>query len=325
MKKILITGGSGFIGSHLISTLLEIDSDLLVINVDLNPSPLINERITSYQVDIRDIESLELLKLNEVDCCIHLAALCKEPGFEWEEYFTTNSEGTKNIIKICEENCITNILFTSTMMVYQAGEFRRNEEDIKAPDTAYGISKFFAELSLREWRAKDQGRKLKILRPSVVFGFNEKGNFTRLYYALRGGSFAFVGRTSTVKSCVYVKELVSALIFLKENETNFEVYNFSFLKPYSIIEIVQTFRKVFSFKKKYLIIPYRLLIFISKIFLILDKVGLRNSIHPRRVQKLFYSTNINSSLIVEQGFKFKYDLESSLIDWKQYGNNEGLQ
>jgi len=82
---------------------------------------------------------------DKIDVCINLVALCKEPGYMWKEYFDTNYYGTKNIIEFAELNNIKKIIFTSTMMVFQACESRFSENDIKSPDTAYGISKLLAE------------------------------------------------------------------------------------------------------------------------------------------------------------------------------------
>ena len=68
-----------------------------------------------------------------------------------------------------------------------------------------------------EGRVKNYNdRQLLIVRPGVVFGKGENGNFTRLYWAIRGHKFAYPGRKDTIKACIYVKELVRFLLWKTE-------------------------------------------------------------------------------------------------------------
>jgi len=323
MKNVLITGGSGFIGQHLIGSLLNLKNIDHILILDIKEPPHAEHYKMTYRYwDIRENEFVPLLD-RQYDTCFHLAALCKEPGFEWDEYFQTNYVGTQNVISLCEKGGVKNFIFTSTMMVYKASEERRNEKSLTSPDTAYGMSKLLAEKEIQRWALHDEEKSYCTLRTSVVFGMNEKGNFTRLYYALKKNHFAFVGRKSTVKSCIYVKDLCSALLYFMDKK-NKETYNFAFTKGYSIGEIVNTFANVFMFKSFTPVIPFHVLLSMSKIFQFLNTIGVRNSIHPRRIQKLYYSTNIDSSNIVAAGFFFNYNLESALKDWKKDCNNQDL-
>lgn len=318
--NILITGGSGFIGSHLVSSLAnargEVDN---IVNLDLNASNTKHATLQTIICDIRDYSQLESLEVEtKFDICIHLAALCKEPGFEWEEYFETNHVGTLNTIRMCEMLNINRILFTSTMMVYKAEEVQRTEDSITAPDTAYGISKLLAEKELLAWKGKDPERELKIIRPAVVFGENENANFTRLYKTLRKGFFPFVGKSTTVKSSIYVKELVRFLLHLVDKKTNVDIYNFSFpnSNQQSIFDIVKNFKSVFGMKCITPVLPFRLLVLLSYVFEGLNSIGLRNSIHHRRIQKLYYSTDIYPRNALASGYEFMFDLKTALEDWK---------
>lgn len=315
--KVLITGGSGFIGTHLIKYLLEKD-DIQIVNIDLNPSPINDSRLNSIHWDIRQEEVLHLEERG-FDCCIHLAALCKEPGFEWNEYFVTNHFGTKQTIKLCETLDIDHIIFTSTMMVFKAEESVKVETDVTAPDTAYGISKLLGELELLSWQSKNKG-KLQIIRPAVVFGENENANFTRLYQALKRGFFPYVGKSSTVKSNIYVKELVYFVDYLFAYSGEYRIFNFAFPVKQPMKEIVQTFKEVFGLRSINPVIPYRLLLLLSYGFELLNSVGLKNSVHHRRIQKLFFSTYIHPKSALEIGYNFSYDLKSALKEWKESGD-----
>lgn len=100
-------------------------------------------------------------------------------------------------------------MFTSSIASYGAAEELKKETTLPTPNTAYGISKLVAEKIHEKWQNGDAThRQLTIVRPGVVFGKGENGNFTRLYWAIRGHKFAYPGRKYTIKACIYVKELV---------------------------------------------------------------------------------------------------------------------
>lgn len=320
LVHILITGGSGFIGTALIRQLFLRDDICRIVNVDLGDSSLKDSRLHNINADIRDSALANLPLDGNFDCCIHLAALCKEPGYEWEEYFRTNDIGTQNVIALCEERSISRIFFTSTMMVYRAGEVRRTEESETTPDTAYGISKLLAERTLLAWQAADSARELKIIRPAVVFGEAENANFTRLHGAIRRGFFPYVGKSTTVKANVYVKELVNFIEFLVDSKTSETVYNFSFPEAYTIRSIVDSMKEVFRLRSIHPTLPVKPLLWMSYLLELLNQLGLRNGIHHRRIEKLYYSTDVYPENALKDGYRFEYDLRSALEDWKKSGD-----
>ncbi|SNS56500.1 Nucleoside-diphosphate-sugar epimerase [Ekhidna lutea] len=313
--KILITGGSGFIGTHLIKELLQDDSIDKIINLDLKESSIKNSKLVTQSCDIRKDIKVDIIN-EHFDWCIHLAALCKEPGYDWEEYFDTNHIGTNHVIQLCKRLSIPKITFTSTMMVYNAGEVQRTESSITSPDTAYGISKLLAEKELEKWVNLDANRALKIIRPAVVFGENENANFTRLYKSLKSGFFPYVGKSTTVKSNIYVHELVRFIKFLNKSKSEIVHYNFSFPESSKISHLVATFKTVFGLKSFNPTLPLFLLVPIARVFELLNTLGLKNSIHHRRIEKLFYSTNIYPKAALDEGYKFKHTIQSALEDWK---------
>ncbi|SHJ99239.1 Nucleoside-diphosphate-sugar epimerase [Reichenbachiella agariperforans] len=318
MKNILLTGGSGFIGRHLVGLLRLRYENVVIINVDLKPSRI--NGVTNIIADIRDYkEMVTALQPFEIDTCIHLAALCKEPGFEWDEYFNTNYLGTKNVIRLCKDKGVEKILFTSTMMVFKAGDKKNFDDSLTAPDSAYGISKLLAEKELKNWSQKEKGRTLKIVRPAVVFGENENGNFTKLLFQLKKGFFPYIGRKSTVKANIYVLELVNFIAFLLKTKNESDVFNFCFPENSELSNIIDLFKKEFELKVYTPVLPYRFMLVLAYFFEIMDSIGLKNSMHHRRIQKLYYSTNIFPQNAIDSGYKFEYTLETALVDWKLKG------
>lgn len=315
LKTCIISGGSGFIGTHLVNYLVRKNYFSKIHILDIVPPRISDPSIIFHEYDIRNTIDLNISGRNLT--CYHLAALCKEPGYYWDDYFITNYCGTINICDFARKVGIHNIIFTSTMMVFRSGDKRMNEESLTAPDTAYGMSKLLAELILKAWAAENSKNRLRIVRPGVVFGRGDYGNFIRLYNALRRGYFFYIGRDTTIKSSIYVKDVVRFLLFLKEDKSQGVTYNLTFPEPHTIKEICEAFFKTFGFRKRIFTIPYNLALLISYLFEGLDNMGvLKSSIHHRRIQKLYNSTNIAANKMLNNGFRLKYTLLDGLKDWQ---------
>ena len=153
----------------------------------------------------------------EDDVIFNFAAVHRTLGHEDHEYFETNIRGAENVVAFAEKWNIKKIVFTSSIAPYGAAEELKKETTLPTPNTAYGISKLVAEKIHEKWQNGDAAhRQLTIVRPGVVFGKGENGNFTRLYWAIRGHKFAYPGRKDTIKACIYVKEFVRFLVWKTE-------------------------------------------------------------------------------------------------------------
>ena len=310
----IIFGGSGFIGQHLASILGSRGNCF-----DINSAGV------SKFCDVRNpIE----IKCDNVEVIYNLAAIHITPGHEYFEYFETNIKGAKNICNFAREKNINTIVFTSSIAPYGTWEDEKFEDSLPLPTSAYGSSKLVAEEIHKRWQAeKPNERKLIIVRPGVVFGQNEGGNFTRLYRAIKKRKFFYPGRKDTKKAAIYVKDLVRIMVEMTEKETHgIHLYNTVYTPTHSIQEICITMAKVTGAKAPSITIPSGLLkIAATSINSVGKMIGKTfDGIHHDRVKKLMISTNINGQKLLDHGYKIEYTIEDAIKDWYNECDREKL-
>ena len=216
-RSAIVFGGSGFIGRHLLESLKSRGYDRLV-SVDIRHENDPLQGVEYVQSDVRNpLDDLLPETFNEA---YNFAAVHTTPGHADHEYYNTNVYGAINVTNFCTANGIDTIVFTSSIAVYGPDETPKSEESGLEPVSAYGHSKLQAEGIHRQWAASKEQRKLAIVRPAVIFGPNEGGNFTRLPQALKTGVFFYPGRRDTIKGCGYVMELIRTFEFaLSRNQS----------------------------------------------------------------------------------------------------------
>lgn len=331
----IIMGGTGFVGTHLTNLLNAVHPEAKVWNLDIvkpgTPNPVVKdykpavkegERLGSTYVecDIRKpIGELPFTPTPD-DVIFNFAAVHRTPGHEDVEYFETNIRGAENVCAFAEKYGIKTIVFTSSIAPYGAAEELKTEETLPTPNTAYGISKLVAEKIHLAWQKGGDGRKLTIVRPGVVFGKGENGNFSRLYWSIRNHTFAYPGRKDTIKACVYVKELVRFILWnVEERQTPFDIFNCTFEPAYTIEQIVKAMKKVTGLTQA---VPYIPNAVIMPLAACAKTIGSPMGICPARVKKLQISTNICGKKMKESGYQFKWTFEEALEDW--FKDNKSL-
>ena len=318
MNDVIIFGGSGFIGSHLIKHLNT--NGVIPLVCDIIEKPLLkNLRYNFRCIDVRKPFDIDLSDKN-VSIIYNLAAISKSPGHEPQEYYETNINGAKNISNFAEEKNINTIIFTSTIAVYGYSESPCLENSPLNADSDYGLSKIQAEKVHIKWFENNKNRNLIILRPGVVYGYKENSNFHRLYKAIKRGLFFYPGRKDTLKSCIYVKDLVSISYNLIKQE-KFQIFNMCYNKSFSIEKIVYTISSICNFKIPKSIIPSKFLIILA--FLINKITVNKLGFHPERVKKVMLSTNVSGQKLQKLGFNLM-DFELSIKDWYKDSESKGL-
>ena len=166
MQKVVVTGGSGFIGTNLIDRLIA--DGFAVINIDRS-KPLKDEHAKYWkQIDILDLKNLkECITSFGPDILIHLAAVTDLDGKDLA-YYSANIEGTANIIEIASAiPTLQRVIYTSSMYVCRPG-FIPSDYNTYTPHTVYGESKVQMEHLVR--KIKDVSYKWCIIRPTSIWG-----------------------------------------------------------------------------------------------------------------------------------------------------------
>jgi len=318
MGNIVLFGGSGFVGTHLTQFLVRLNQFNTIYLADLTEPSIIDEKVRFIRTDVRTTIPSGLFE-GSIDAIVNLAAIHRTPGHPSRDYFETNILGARNVGAFAEEKNAGTVFFTSSISVYGPGEDEKTEDSVPMPEIPYGSSKAIAESIHREWFLKAPSqRKLTIVRPAVIFGKGEKGNFTRIGNALQKRLFPYPGRKDTIKGCLYVKDLCRFICDSLAGPPGYSLFNFCYPQKYTLENICNAFNKALGFRMPFITIPLPIMksaaVFARSFNL---PVTRSMGFHPDRVMKLVRSTNISSSRLTESGFQFKYNLVDAIRDWAQ--------
>ena len=239
----LITGGSGFIGTHLGLALQQAGESFRI--VDKSPSQTFLERVAL--VDILDADRLAQALTGET--IFHLAAEHRDDVQPADLYTRVNIEGTRNLCRAATLRGINRIIFTSSVAVYGFVEAATDETGAINPFNAYGRSKYDAEQVLRAWAAEaPRTRSLTIIRPTVVFGAGNRGNVYTLFRQIALGRFLMVGRGENRKSLAYIDNLVAFLIHTAQLGPGVHLFNYVDGPDMTMRDLVSLARKTLHAK-----------------------------------------------------------------------------
>lgn len=309
-KKILVTGGAGFIGSHLVEILADLKAEVFVIDIRIDPKSYfarnqLGEKCKFSFVDIRDKKALQaFFAKNKIDFIFHLAA---EPIVERAfdnpySTFETNVMGTINVLEETKKNKnIKGLIVASSDKAY--GKLNKHEyleEDSLRGDHPYDVSKSCMDLICQTYY-KTYNTPVVITRFGNVYGEGDI-NLSRI---IPGICEAIIKKkTLRVRSdgtytrdYLYVEDVVSGYIFLLKNleKVKGEAFNFSSKDTLSVIELIKRVDKIIKTK-----IDYKIL--------------------NTAKNEIAYQ-HLDDSKIQELGWKSLSDLDSALgkvFEWYKY-------
>ena len=291
--RILVTGGTGYIGSHTLVELYAAGHETVVVDNLSNSNPvalerveaLVGKKIPFYQLDIRDRESLNrMMEQNHFDACIHFAGL-KAVGESVEkpwEYYENNIGGTLTLLDVMRRHGCKNIIFSSSATVYgDPAMIPITEACPKGNCTnPYGKTKSMLEEIMMDMQKADKEWNVVLLRyfnpigahPSGTIGENPNGipnnlmpYVTQVAVGKRPELGVFGNDYDTpdgtgVRDYIHVVDLAKghvAALQAIERKCGCAIYNLGTGQGYSVLQLVKTFEKVNDIKIPYSIKPRR--------------------------------------------------------------------
>ncbi|MGE5795813.1 MAG: NAD-dependent epimerase/dehydratase family protein [Ignavibacteria bacterium] len=252
--KILVTGGSGFIGSHLVDTLLQQSYEVLIYDKE---APRYNQKCSSVIADTGNLEQL-VSESKGFDCIYHLAAEANvNKFFENPLYSNINtSHNTLNVLEAARRNNVNRVLLASTEWVY--GSIEGEDEDFitedtpcsQNPDHLYTSSKIAAELFCKNYKTL-YNVNYTIIRYGIPFGERAReATVTPIFInkILKNEEITIHGSGSQTRQFIYVKDLARGNAACLKPEAENGIFNINGREKISVLDIVKTLEAIIGKK-----------------------------------------------------------------------------
>lgn len=287
---ILVTGGTGYIGSHTVVELLNLNKEVVVLDNFVNSSPEVIDKIKTitgkefkfYEVDILDREKLEkVFEENNITEVIHFAGLkaVGESVGKPLEYYSNNITGTITLLDVMRKHSCKKIIFSSSATVYGDQGITKYVETMKRGETTnpYGTTKAMLEKILEDLYVADKEWGIVILRYFNPVGAHESGLIGDDPNGIPNNLMPYIQRVAAgqlpelsiygndyptkdgtgVRDFIHVVDLakghINAMEKLNNIPTGVFIYNLGTGTGYSVLDMVQTFEKVNDVK-----VPYKI-------------------------------------------------------------------
>lgn len=296
---VCVIGGSGFIGTCL-SQRLTTDGNSVRI-IDKAPSRAFPD--LALLADVRDLEALRQ-SIPENAVLINLAAEHRDDVRPLSLYEEVNVAGARNICTVAREKNVKTIIFTSTVAVYGFAPIGTDESGKIAPFNDYGRSKYAAEQVFSAWQAEAPDvRTLVIIRPTVIFGEQNRGNVYNLLRQIASGRFVMVGKGENRKSMAYVENIAAFIEYSMSFKAGVHVYNFIDKPDFTMNTLVAGVNRILGRPDKIgFRLPYSVGYLIGKGFDLAAAVtGKRFAISSIRVKK-FCANSVYNTAVEQSGF-----------------------
>ena len=253
MKNILVLGGAGFIGSHLVDRLLK----------DGNYVTVIDNFNTGKRENLQKHDNLSVLNMSilddidhlfeGIDVVFHLAALTRPQRSIRHplEANHTNVQGTLKIMKHCQDNGVKRVVFTSSSSLYGTPEvFPTPETETPKPSSPYGLQKYMGELYAQLF-GRMYGLEVNCIRPFNVYGSrqNPDGGYAPAVPAfirnLNNDKQSFItGDGEQSRDFTYIDDIVEILMLASTSKVHGESFNAGAGNDVSIKYVYQTISKI---------------------------------------------------------------------------------
>lgn len=236
MTRVLITGGSGFIGTHIVSALLK-DGRISILNIDISEPKIKAHEVVWKKVDICNKSLLaNVVKEFQPNKIIHLAARTDLRGKELQDY-AVNIDGVRNLLDALDEiPSLQQAIFASSMYVCYPGYTPRDFDDY-APHTLYGESKVMTESIIKE--KNPSSYTWSIIRPTSIWGPYFSEPYDKFFKIILSHSYFHLGKRACKKTYGYIDNTVYQILSIfhaSPQKIAREVYYLGDYSPYNITE-----------------------------------------------------------------------------------------
>ena len=243
--RFVVTGGAGFIGSHLVKLLVEEGHEITVIDnlhkgKKENLASIIN-KIKFHKIDVRDYESLRKI-LKNVDGVFHQAALTvvQDSFSRPEEYFDVNVHGTENIFKLANENKFKVVYASSSSVYGHKLEIPITEDAERSPISPYGKTKLEDEYLVEKYSKLNT--EIIGLRYFNIFGKGQTieyaGVITKFLDRINEGKSPIIfGNGSQIRDFIHVSDVAKANLMAMNSKSSNLIVNIGTGNAISILEL----------------------------------------------------------------------------------------
>lgn len=261
IMKVLITGGTGFLGQALARRLHAMSYQVTVTGrKEAIGNKLAKEGIQFLKANLED-EGAMIQAVNEMDYVFHCGAF-SSPWGDYEDFYQTNVIGTENVIEACMRHQVKRLIHVSTPSLYFGRKDRREvKEEDRLPDkflNHYAETKYLAEQKIDE--AHQQGLPVITIRPRAVFGPGDTSIIPRLIKANEQKFVPLVNGGKIPIDLTYVENVVDALLLCMDSEqkTLGEKYNISNGEEMILADVLQKLFLELDIPFHYRKLPYSL-------------------------------------------------------------------
>lgn len=310
MMKIVVIGGSGFVGTRLLQNLKN-TPEFQLANLDKQDSR-VHPEITSIG-NVLDKASL-VDALSGADLVVLLAAEHRDDVTPVSLYYQVNVDGLRNTLEAMERNGVKRLVFASSVAIYGLDKDNPDEGFPADPFNDYGKSKWQAEELLQQWFSTRSDWQIDVIRPTVIFGEGNRGNVYNLLRQIASGKFLMIGQGNNEKSMCYVGNIVAFMEFLiRRVAPGLHVYNYVDKPDLTTNDLVHHTGVFLGKSIPPIKIPYWLGLLGGYGFDVLAAVsGRKLSISSIRIKKFCAVTRYDSSKAMASGFVPPYTLEEGL-------------
>lgn len=323
MKRILITGASGFIGSFLVEEAYKNKYKVFAgVRKTSNLKYLLKNNVNLFEVDLADKQAIKnkLIETGKFDYIIHNAGVTKT--CKKNEFDNVNLKNTQNLIEALIETSSVpeKFIFISSLAAYgpsQNGLKPIKLTDKPSPVSLYGVSKLKTEKYLKTL----QNFPYIIFRPTGVYGPREQ-DYLVMYKTIKSGLETYIGSSEQYLSFIYVKDLVHLIIHSLQTNIVNKSYFVSDLNEYTAIEFNNFVKQELQKRTIKIVVPKILVKIIAftgeKIScFFLNKVPTLNTEKYKEISQKNWLCD-SSDLIEDFNFSPKYDLKKGVheaIKW----------